>query len=177
MESQNLVELNVEEVYTGMKSVLPGLSLHSFSLGRVSPMHTCHHTNRQQETLLYCFLPTMRGLRMKSEIICLWIWGERTHFHCKDLMWCWWQVTWSLKTDAIWSLIDWCANLWQQKPRLSVCLHGCLIEIQSGKVLLLGHESLWQRTKSFFYLALLFSSVSNRENFSKGETREFQNPL
>lgn len=67
-KSQNTVKLNVEKVYTGMKSVLPGLSLYSFSLGSVPPMHTCHHTNRQQETLLYVFFPPSEA----------WGWNQRS---------------------------------------------------------------------------------------------------
>lgn len=89
-------------------------------------------------------------------------------------------MTWSLKTDAIWSRLDWCANLWQQKPGLSVCLHGCLTETQSGKDPL--HLKCWnvnhpdrgiKRSSSRPYCC----NVSNRESFSRGETQEFWSPL
>lgn len=54
--------------WNGVKSCW-GLSLHSCSFRRVPPMHTSHHANRQQETLLHCvFFPTQEA----------WGWNQRS---------------------------------------------------------------------------------------------------
>lgn len=120
-----------------------GLSLHTFSLGGVPPMHMGHHARRQQETLLHCFLPTPRGLRMKPEIICLWIWGKEPLFTA----WVWcdvdgkWHDHWKQMPYRV-SLID--AQISDSRnPGCQFAFMVVLLRSRQERILFIANAGTW----------------------------------